>query len=139
MPDRRGAFDERVYAMLLLLGLLLLGATGAFVGLLIADNTGGPGYDVTILGHQIATTTGLAVFLSGVALTLLAGLALAMIKLGAGRAVRRRQLIRSARVAVAGAAGQGDRAPGQPAALRPADEVGGTTRPRTRRRLHFGH
>ncbi|MDQ0312629.1 VIT1/CCC1 family predicted Fe2+/Mn2+ transporter [Kitasatospora herbaricolor] len=139
MPDSRGAFDERVYAMLLLLGLLLLGATGAFVGLLIADNTGGPTYDVTILGHQIATMTGLAIFLSGVALTLVVGLALAMIKLGAGRASRRRQLIRSARVAVAGRAGQGDRAPGQPAAPKPTDEVGGSAVPRTRRRLHFGH
>ncbi|GGV38677.1 hypothetical protein GCM10010495_65010 [Kitasatospora herbaricolor] len=125
--------------MLLLLGLLLLGATGAFVGLLIADNTGGPTYDVTILGHQIATMTGLAIFLSGVALTLVVGLALAMIKLGAGRASRRRQLIRSARVAVAGRAGQGDRAPGQPAAPKPTDEVGGSAVPRTRRRLHFGH
>ncbi|MFF1875310.1 hypothetical protein [Streptomyces sp. CB03911] len=125
--------------MLLLLGLLLLGATGAFVGLVIADNTGGPTYDVTILGHQIATTTGLAIFLSGAALTLLAGLALAMVKLGAGRAGRRRQLIRSARAAVAGKAVQGDRAPGQPAATRPTDEVGSTAAPRTRRRLHFGH
>ncbi|MDT9688880.1 hypothetical protein Q5762_11055 [Streptomyces sp. P9(2023)] len=31
---------------MLLLGLLLLGATGAFIGLLIADNTGGPEYTV---------------------------------------------------------------------------------------------
>ncbi|MFD7988153.1 hypothetical protein ACFV4M_32950 [Kitasatospora indigofera] len=125
--------------MLLLLGLLLLGATGAFVGLVIADNTGGPTYDVTILGHQIATMTGLAIFLSGAALILVAGLALAMVKLGAGRAGRRRQLIRSARAAVAGPAGRGDRAPGQPVGARPTDEVAATASPRTRRRLHFGH
>ncbi|WP_329500567.1 hypothetical protein [Kitasatospora herbaricolor] len=125
--------------MLLLLGLLLLGATGAFTGLLIADNTGGPTYEVTILGHQIVTVTGLAIFLSGVALTLVAGLALAMIKLGAGRARRRRQLIRSARVRVARPTGHGDGFSGQPGAVTSPDEAGSTAVPRTRRRLHFGH
>ncbi|MFF3316600.1 hypothetical protein ACFYV5_13950 [Streptomyces sp. NPDC003035] len=77
--------------MLLLLGLLLLGATGAFIGLLIADNTGGPDYTVTVLDKEIATLDGLGIFLAGIALTLILGLALAMIKAGVTRSRRRRQ------------------------------------------------
>ncbi|MDY0810865.1 hypothetical protein [Kitasatospora purpeofusca] len=75
---------------MLLLGLLLLAATGAFTGLLIADNlSGGPDYGVTVLGNQIATMNSLAVFLSGIALTLIFGLGLAMATGGAARMRRR--------------------------------------------------
>lgn len=49
-----------------LLGLLLLAATGAFTGLVIADNlSGGPEYTVSILGENIATINTLAVFCAG--------------------------------------------------------------------------
>ncbi|RAJ45613.1 hypothetical protein K353_01113 [Kitasatospora sp. SolWspMP-SS2h] len=64
---------------MLLLGLLLFAASGAFAGLLIADNLGGgPETGVTVLGHQIATMSTLGAFLAGLALALLfcAGLAL---------------------------------------------------------------
>jgi ABC-type transporter Mla subunit MlaD len=54
------------------LGLLLLAATGAFTGLLIADNlSGGPEYTVSVLGHDIVTMNVLAVFCSGLALALI--------------------------------------------------------------------
>ncbi|MFE1316191.1 hypothetical protein [Kitasatospora phosalacinea] len=64
---------------MLLLGILLFAASGAFAGLLIADNLGGgPETGVTVLGHQIATMSTLGAFLAGLALALLfcAGLAL---------------------------------------------------------------
>ncbi|MEU3495632.1 hypothetical protein ABZ747_19350 [Kitasatospora cineracea] len=64
---------------MLLLGLLLFAASGAFAGLLIADNLGGgPETGVTVLGHQIATMSTLGAFLAGLALALIfcAGLAL---------------------------------------------------------------
>lgn len=57
---------------MMILGLLLVCATGAFTGLLIADNLGGgPDYNVTILGTSLATMNSLEIFLSGVALGLL--------------------------------------------------------------------
>lgn len=57
---------------MILLGLLLLGATGAFTGLLIADNLGGgPSYTVTVLGNTIATMSTLGIFLAGIALALI--------------------------------------------------------------------
>ncbi|MFC8722708.1 hypothetical protein [Kitasatospora sp. NPDC057198] len=64
---------------MLLLGILLFAASGAFAGLLIADNLGGgPETGVTVLGHQIATMSTLGAFLAGLALALIfcAGLAL---------------------------------------------------------------
>ncbi|MBC7267231.1 MAG: hypothetical protein H5T76_00730 [Streptomyces sp.] len=65
---------------MLLLGLLLLAAVGAFTGLLIADNlSGGPEYTVSVLGQDIATMNPLAVFCSGLALALLFCLALAAV------------------------------------------------------------
>ncbi|MEU9079316.1 hypothetical protein [Kitasatospora sp. NPDC048538] len=71
-----------------LLGFLLFAASGAFIGLLIADNlSGGPEYQVTVLGHDLVTLNSLAIFLSGVALALLFCLGLAL--MGAGRRVRR--------------------------------------------------
>jgi hypothetical protein len=83
---------------MILLGLLLLGAAGAFAGLLIADNlSGGPDYTVTLLGHHIATMTSLTVFLSGIALTLIFGLGLAMATGGGARMRRRGAKLREAR------------------------------------------
>ncbi|MFD9685020.1 hypothetical protein ACFWXO_04590 [Kitasatospora sp. NPDC059088] len=76
--------------MLLLLGLLLTAASGTFAGLLIADNlSGGPEYQVTVLGNDLVTLNSLGVFLSGVALALLFCLGLALIGL-TRRAPRRR-------------------------------------------------
>jgi hypothetical protein len=57
---------------MLFIGLLLLAATGAFTGLVIADNLpGGPEYTVSVLGNDIATMNMLAVFCSGLALALI--------------------------------------------------------------------
>ncbi|MER7485129.1 hypothetical protein ABTY20_04160 [Streptomyces sp. NPDC126497] len=57
---------------MLILGLLLLAAVGAFTGLVIADNlSGGPEYTVSVLGQDIATMNMLAVFCSGLALALI--------------------------------------------------------------------
>ncbi|MFI6848967.1 MULTISPECIES: hypothetical protein [unclassified Kitasatospora] len=73
---------------MLLLGLLLMAAAGAFTGLLIADNlSGGPDYQVTVLGNDLVVMNSLAVFLSGVALALLFCLGLALI--GLSRRARR--------------------------------------------------
>ncbi|MFG3227202.1 hypothetical protein ACGF07_20760 [Kitasatospora sp. NPDC048194] len=64
---------------MLLLGLLLMAASGAFIGLLIADNlSGGPEYQVTILGNDLVKLDSLGIFLSGVALALLFCLGLAL-------------------------------------------------------------
>ncbi|WP_225829963.1 hypothetical protein [Streptomyces sp. NK08204] len=64
---------------MLFLGLLLLMLTGAFTGLVIADNlSGGPDYAVSVLGHHIATLSPLGVFCSGLALALLFCLGLAL-------------------------------------------------------------
>ncbi|GGV13521.1 hypothetical protein GCM10010275_63320 [Streptomyces litmocidini] len=82
--------------MLFLLGLLLLGATGAFIGLAVSENTGGPDQTVMMLDHRIATMNGLAIFLAGVTLTVIVGLACAMMAAGAARARRRRALGRRA-------------------------------------------
>ena len=74
---------------MLLIGLLLLGATGAFTALAIAGNlSGGPEYTVSVLGHDIATMNMLAVFSSGLALALIFCLALAMV---GGASHRRRR------------------------------------------------
>ena len=75
---------------MLLLGLLLLGATGAFAGLLIAYNSsGGPDYTVTMFNNDLGTLTSLQIFLAGIALTLVFCLALAMTA-GGARGLRRR-------------------------------------------------
>ncbi|MFC3572498.1 hypothetical protein ACFOZ0_04215 [Streptomyces yaanensis] len=63
---------------MLIIGLLLLAATGAFAGLAIAGNlSGGPEYTVSMLDHPIATMNALAIFSSGLALALLFALGLA--------------------------------------------------------------
>ncbi|WP_243640134.1 hypothetical protein [Streptacidiphilus pinicola] len=83
---------------MLLFGLLLLGATAAFTGLLIADNlSGGPDYSVVVLGNTIATMNGLEIFLSGVALALIFCLGLAMTRVGGQLARRRRTTLGEAR------------------------------------------
>jgi hypothetical protein len=69
---------------MLFIGLLLLGATGAFTALAIAGNlSGGPEYTVSVLDHQIATMNTLAIFSSGLALALIFCLALATVVNGA--------------------------------------------------------
>jgi hypothetical protein len=82
---------------MILLGLLLLGATGAFIGLLIAYNiSGGPEYTVTMFDNDLATMNSLSIFLAGLALALLfcIGGVLAM----SGRVRRRhRSALREAR------------------------------------------
>jgi hypothetical protein len=91
---------------MLLLGLLLLAATGAFTGLLIADNlSGGPEYHVTLLGNTIATMNSLEIFLSGLALALIFCLGLAMTGTGGVLTRRRRSRLREARAARYDAAG----------------------------------
>jgi len=65
---------------MLILGLLLVATTGAFTGLVIADNlSGGPDYTVSVLGQDIATINTLAVFCSGFALALLFSLGLVLV------------------------------------------------------------
>lgn len=67
---------------MLLLGLLLMSASGAFIGLLIADNlAGGPEYQATVLGNDLVTLNSLGVFLAGVALGLIFCLGLALMAL----------------------------------------------------------
>jgi hypothetical protein len=78
---------------MLILGLLLLAATGSFVGLLISDNlSGGPDYTVTVLGNTVTTMNSLAIFCAGLALALIFCLGLAMMLGSAARRRRRRAL-----------------------------------------------
>ncbi|MFJ1792736.1 hypothetical protein [Kitasatospora griseola] len=75
---------------MLLLGLLLFAASGAFAGLLIADNLGGgPETAVTVLGHHIGNISSLGAFLAGIALTLLAAAGIALVAAGLRRHRRR--------------------------------------------------
>ncbi|MFF3075451.1 hypothetical protein ACFVSN_29885 [Kitasatospora sp. NPDC057904] len=73
---------------MLLLGLLLMSASGAFIGLLIADNiAGGPEYQATVLGNDLVTLNSLGVFLAGVVLGLVFCMGLAL--MGLARRIRR--------------------------------------------------
>ncbi|MEV8093120.1 hypothetical protein [Kitasatospora sp. NPDC085879] len=101
---------------MLALGLLLLAATGAFTGLLIAENLdGGPTTTVTMFGNDLATMNSLAIFLAGIALTLLFVLACLMVLMGRRRARRRGAELRASRRA--GARGvPGGAVPADPAA-----------------------
>ncbi|MFH8222178.1 hypothetical protein ACH4C2_29440 [Streptomyces sp. NPDC018057] len=102
---------------MLLIGLLLLAATGAFTGLAIAGNlSGGPQYTVSILGNDIVTLNTLAIFSAGLALALLFCLGLSML---AGAATHHRHH----RVARYGGTGGTDTRP----------TGGGTTQPDDRR------
>ncbi|MEU9130550.1 hypothetical protein AB0D08_21035 [Kitasatospora sp. NPDC048540] len=85
---------------MILLGVLLLAAAGAFTGLLIADNLGGgPDYTATVLGTEVATVDSLTAFLAGIALTLLVGLGGLLIAAGVRRSRRRSAELRTARAA----------------------------------------
>ncbi|MFJ8043739.1 hypothetical protein ACIRBX_24885 [Kitasatospora sp. NPDC096147] len=127
---------------MVLLGLLLLCAVAAFTGLLIADNLdGGPSYTVTVLGNDIATMNSLSIFLAGIALTLLFGIALLLLLAGSMRA-RRRSRERAALTAAATLAGAE-----APAATPAAQDATPTAGPPTagagatqrKHRLHLGH
>ena len=83
---------------MLLLGLLLVAATAAFTGLLIADNMSGlPEYSVTVLGNTVADLNTLEAFCAGLALALLFGLGLMMTARGIRRAGRRASRARADR------------------------------------------
>ncbi|MEU1628879.1 hypothetical protein ABZ746_26915 [Streptomyces sp. NPDC020096] len=83
---------------MLLLGMLLVGATAAFTALAIAENfAGGPGYGVTMFGQHVATLSTLDVFLAGLALALAFCLGLVMMRGGARHARHRRGERRVAR------------------------------------------
>ncbi|MCC9307914.1 hypothetical protein LN042_12560 [Kitasatospora sp. RB6PN24] len=86
---------------MLLLGLLLLAATGAFTGLVIAGNLNtGPSATVTVVGHDIATMSPLAMFLSGMALALILVISAVLLGVGLVRARRRRTEVQAARLVV---------------------------------------
>ncbi|MET8805138.1 hypothetical protein [Streptomyces sp. NPDC004546] len=73
------------------IGLLLLAGAGAFTALAIAGNlSGGPDYTVSVLDHDVATMSGLAVFSSGLALALIFCAGLAIMVGGAAHAGRHR-------------------------------------------------
>ena len=83
---------------MLLLGILLLGATGAFAGLLVSENrSGGPDYAVTMYGNDLGTVNTLGAFLAGIALTLVFCLGLALVTSGANHARRRKAELRRMR------------------------------------------
>ncbi|WP_327072393.1 hypothetical protein OG196_03435 [Kitasatospora purpeofusca] len=84
---------------MLLFGLLLVAVTGAFTGLLIADNlSGGPEYQVAVVGHDLVVLNSLGIFLAGLALALLFCLGLVLARAG-------RSAHRAGAAEVAGAAG----------------------------------
>lgn len=92
-----------------MLGLLLIGASAAFTGLLIAYNLGGgPGYTVSVAGNNLSTLNSLEIFLSGLALALLFGLGVVL--LSRGVAWHRRREARSREAAM----GTADREPAAP-------------------------
>jgi hypothetical protein len=83
---------------MLLLGILLLGATGAFAGLLVSENhSGGPDYAVTMFGNDLGTVNTLGAFLAGIALALVFCLGLALVAGGANQARRRKAELRRMR------------------------------------------
>jgi hypothetical protein len=83
---------------MLLLGLLLLCATGAFTGLLIAYNTaGGPDYTVVMFGNTLGTFNSLEIFIAGLALALIFCFSLFLMFGGAAMARRRRVARRAER------------------------------------------
>ncbi|MEU6854048.1 hypothetical protein ABZ901_29490 [Actinacidiphila alni] len=86
---------------MLILGLLLLAGAGVFTGLVIADNTsGGPDYNVSVLGHSIATMNSLEIFCAGLALALIFCLGTAMAMAGGvSRRHRSRKLTEARRSA----------------------------------------
>ncbi|MGI5401118.1 hypothetical protein ACQEVG_16975 [Streptomyces sp. CA-135486] len=123
---------------MILLGLLLLLATGAFAGLLIAYNTsGGPEYTVTMFDNDVATMNSLSIFLAGLALALLFCLGVAMIMAGSARRRHRSVARRDTRAPVETA--ERDAVRDRPAeGQAPADQAR-TGSPRHKFRHHFGH
>ncbi|MFE9173435.1 hypothetical protein ACFYNZ_28885 [Streptomyces kebangsaanensis] len=80
---------------MLLIGLLLLAATAAFTGLLIAGNlSGGPEHTVSVLGNDIARMNTLEAFSAGLALALIFCLGAVLLT---GAAARHRHTHRVAR------------------------------------------
>lgn len=132
--------------VMLLLGLVLLAATAAFTGLLIADNlSGGPHYTVMVGGDSIATLNVLGVFLAGIALALVFCLGLAMMSGGLARHRRRRAELHSARREAAAVAAERDELAArvdtgaEPAAPAGERTVAGGVRPHRHRKHLFGH
>jgi hypothetical protein len=121
------------------LGVLLFCLTGAFTGLVIADNrSGGPTYSVTMLNNHIATLNSLEIFVSGIVLALIFAFGLWLTFGGAARARRRTVALRQARREAAAASRERDRL----AARAPGGEPAATTTaaPTRTRRMHiFGH
>ncbi|MER7757966.1 hypothetical protein [Kitasatospora sp. NPDC097643] len=124
---------------MLLLGLLLMSAAGAFAGLLIADNlSGGPDYQVTVLGNDLARLDGLEIFLFGLALALVFCIGLALTgRTPRGRRPRRwtgrrpaRWQAHSAQPAAHPAAPAGPREPAEPVEPVEATEPAEPTPPR---------
>ncbi|MFE5486130.1 hypothetical protein [Streptomyces sp. NPDC056527] len=75
---------------MLLIGILLLAAAGAFTGLVVAENrSGGPDYTVTMFDTTVATVNTLGAFLAGIGMTLVFCIALALILGGSARRRRR--------------------------------------------------
>ncbi|MEU0214832.1 hypothetical protein ABZ281_06750 [Streptomyces sp. NPDC006265] len=82
---------------MLVLGLLLVLGTGAFVAIAVVENfSGGPEYAVEIFGSQIATLNAPGLFLSGVALALIFCLGLAAFASGLKRRRRMNAVLASA-------------------------------------------
>ncbi|WP_371483314.1 hypothetical protein [Kitasatospora sp. NBC_00315] len=132
------------------LGLLLLGATGAFAGLLIAENlNGGPDYTVTLFGNDLTTVNGLTIFISGIALALIFCLGTVLATGGGILRRRRSKELRAYRAertrsAKAGAPAH-DSGPAADTRTSAAPSTGDTAaarrragRPARQRRLHFG-
>jgi hypothetical protein len=128
---------------MILLGLLLLGATGAFTGLLIAYNTtGGPEYTVTMFDNDLATMNSLSIFLAGIALALLFCIGCALAMGGGARRRRRSTAMREPRAQAVRTTVERDdarREPTTPAAESPPDGRTRTASPGHRFRHHFGH
>ncbi len=81
---------------MLLLGLVLLGAAGAFAGLLVAQNTAaGPDYSVALFGFDLGRLSTPQAFLAGIALALVFSLGLA-IAVGSTLRARHRRVERLA-------------------------------------------
>jgi len=124
---------------MLLLGLLLLAATGAFTGLVIADNiSGGPDYSVMLLGNHMATMNSLEIFLAGIALALILGLGAVLATGGGARMRRRGAQLRQARAVARKATADRDALQNRLDKAAPLTTTEGTAparRPNRRRRL----
>jgi len=77
---------------MLLLGLLVAVAAGAFAGLLLADNTtGGPHHPVALPGHHVVAIDTRQAFLYGIALAFVFCLGVAAIRRGTAKRRRRHE------------------------------------------------